>query len=193
MLSDITDLVRQDEYVKLLAKELGLDVHRCRQAFAGHLRDGAGRHAGEQEGPRTSVRVNLHDREFVSILLRDQGLLDETVAAVRPLGLMPTPLLEVVEALASCGDSEVLQRLESDMAKRLYTSAASGEETVGNRREQLVRERISHFKDEVLLQELRQVKERLYRAEQCQDEQLTDELAIREIEINRQLKGVSAA
>lgn len=193
VLSDITDVVRQEEYVKLLARELGLDVHKCRQAFGAHEREGAGRSAVEPEGDEIRVRVNSHDREFVSVLCRERALLDEVVAAVGLLELTPTPLLEVVEGLAHFEDAEMLQRLESDSARQLYTAAASGEETVGDRQEALVRERIQRFKDEALLQELRQVKERLYRAEQSHDEALTDEMAMREIEINRQLKGVSAA
>ena len=193
VLSDITDLVRQDEYVKLMAHELGLDVHRCRQAFTAHGRErGGDRRVPEGEGPETRVRVNLHDREFVSILVHDRALLDETAAALSTLNLKPSAVMEVVDALVR-SDDDVLRALESDEAKQLYTAAASGDETVGDRGGNLVRERITRFQDDALLEELRDVKERLYRAEQSHDEALSDELAMRAIAINRQLKGVSAA
>ena len=187
VLSDIEDLVRQEEYVKLLASELGLDLHRCREEFAKHLRGREGRPVVEQSAPEPKIEISDHDRDFVGILLSEGALLEEVVAAVTPLELTPTPLLEVIEAVALHPVSDVPQRLASDAAKRLFAAAASGDETWGDRGEELTREQILRFRKDALLQESERIREEKYRAQRSNDDERVTELALKEIEINGQI------
>ena len=187
VLRDIDDLVRREEYLKLLARELSLDPHRCREEFEKFLRGEAERSNRELPEPEAIPAINDHDREFVGILLSDEKLLEDVVAALRPLGLTPTPLLEVVEAVSAHPIAQVPQHLASDAAKRLFSAGASGEETWGERGADLTRERIFRFEKDALTEERGRIKEEKYRAQRANDDDRATELAMKEIELSSRL------
>ena len=192
VLSDIEDSVRQKEYVKLLASELGLDLHRCHEEFAKHLRRRDGRSEMEQSTTERKVLVDIHDRDLVGVVLSDDALLQEVVATVRPLELRPSPLLEVIDALASHPVSQVPQRLETDAAKRLFAAAASGDETWGDRADELARDHILRFRINALEQEYERLKEEMHRAQRSNDDDRETELALKRGEIDIQIEELES-
>ncbi len=193
VLSDIDDLVRQEEYVKLLARELSLDMRRCREEFGKYMRERGSRSEVERSVPEASLKINNHDRDFIGILLSDGSLLEQVVAAVKPLDLLSTPLLEVLEAMSAHSVVEVPQRLASDAAKHLFSAAASGEDTWGGRAEDLTQERILLFRTDALEQERERVEEEMYRAQRSNDDDRVTELALRKVEIKRQIEKLESS
>ena len=193
VLSDIDDLVRQEEYVKLLARELSLDLYRCREEFAKYLRGHGGRSEVEHPAPEANLRIDIHDRDFIGVLLSDGNLLEKTIAALKPLNLTSTPLLEVLDTMSTHAVVEVPQRLASDAAKRLFAAAASGEDTWGQRAGELTQERILLFRTDALLQERERVEEEMYRAQKLNDDDRVTELALRKVEVGKQIEKLESS
>lgn len=192
VLGDLNDPVRQDEYVKLLARELGLDAQRLHEAFGRHQRDQRDRSNSRRDESETKDKVDLHDREFIAILLADEGQLKQVLSAVPMNDLEGTAVLEVIECAGAHAMTEILQHLESDAAKCLFSAASTVDDTWGDRGEDMVRERIIRFEMDAQLQERERIREGKYRAHRLGDEELEAENALKEIEINRAIQETRA-
>lgn len=192
VLGDLNDPVRQDEYVKLLGRELGLDAQRLHEAFGKHQRDQRDRSNSRRDESETKDEVDLHDREFIAILLADEGQLKQVLSAVPMNDLERTAVLEVIQCIGAHAMTEILQHLESDAAKRLFSAASTVDDTWGNRGEDMVCERIIRFEMDAQLQERERIREGKYRAHRLGDEELEAENALKEIEINRAIQETRA-
>jgi DNA primase len=188
----LNDPLRQDEYVKLVAGELGLDEFRCRASFRDHVEGRRNRAELEQE-PRPSNDVNAHDREFVSILLESPERAVEVWGSLVNIQPEHSAAIEVLRVLAECPGLDPLQALENEAARLLYSAAAAAPNTWGGRGEAIVRERVVRFKRDALLGERARLQEAIRRAQQRKDDAQLTQLTIEKIGLDRRIEQVGAA
>lgn len=189
----LDDLLQQDEYVKLVASELGLDEYRCREAYKAHLKGRENRSALERNPEKSSIAVNEHDREFVSVLLENPAWLEETWAALEGHALPESPLVEVIRVLVDRPEGDPLDRLESDAARQLYVAAAAGPRTWGDQAEDLVRERARQMVQVARKHERSRLSEEIREAVRRSDHGLADELLRRKTALDRDIDQAGAA
>lgn len=120
--------LRRDEYVRLLATELGLDEGSCRREFSGFIRGQHRPSEAEPEDHREHAPPTYEDAIFLAHLLRDEKLIQLAKSKTQEIINSETPLGEVMEALFIQGALRGVQALESDGARALYTNAANIDE-----------------------------------------------------------------
>lgn len=189
----LDDPLRQDEYLKLVAAELGLDEYRCRETFRRGAEDAQRSAKMEQFAAPTAAAVNAHDAEFVAILLESVGWAEAVWKALEDYRLPDSPVVEVLHALALAPQGDLARGLETLPARQLYSAAAAAPNTWGERGEALVRERIARFKREALLAEREQLDSEIRTAKRQQDEARETELVLKKIVLNKQIEQLGAA
>jgi DNA primase len=188
----LNDPLRQEEYVKLVAAELGLDEFRCRASYRDFVEGRRDRAMLEQAAPVVAV-VNAHDREFVSILLEAPERAVLAWGELVDFHVEPTPVVDVMRVLAECPNLDPLEVLEGDAARQLYSSAAAAPNTWGERADAMVRERVARFKREALLGERAELEEAIRRAQRQNDDAQLTQLTMEKIGLNRRIEQVGAA
>jgi len=191
VVSGLDDPLRQDEYLKLIAHELGLDEFRCRQSFTEYQHD-RGYRSIKERGAAISdaVSVNAHDREFVSILMERDDLLRATWMSLEALDLTDSPVLHVVEALAQAEGGDALPLIEGESARALYLAAAAAPNTWGRHAEEIVRERTARLKWDSLVRESERLHEAIRRES---DDTRKTELTLEKIDVDRRIQQVRSA
>jgi DNA primase len=188
----LDDPLRQDEYLKLVASELGLDPFRCREEFR-RAGDEAQKRANLDQLPFAGAPVNMHDAEFVAILLEKNGWAEAVLAALSDFRVPESAVMEVLRALSQSSGGDIARGLETDAARRLYSAAAAAPITWGQQGEQLVRERVARFKREALLAEREQLDNAIRSAKRAKDDSQETELVLRKIVLNKQIEQLGAA
>jgi len=188
----LDDPLRQDEYVKLVAAEIGLDEFRCRASYRDFVEGRQQRANLEQVAPPTRT-VNAHDREFVSILLEGPERAVQAWADLVDFHVDHSPVVDVLRVLAECPGLDPMQQLDDDAARRLYASAAAAPRTWGDNGDALVRERVARFKREALLGERARLEEAIRLAQRSNDDAQLTQLTIEKIGLNRRIEQVGAA
>ena len=189
----LDDPLRQDEYLKLVATELGLDEHRCREAFR-RAGDEAQKSATMERVARPApVAVNTHDTEFVGILMENAGWAEGVWKALSGFSVPASPVLEVVRALVETPGGDLARGLESAAAQQLYSAAAAAPKSWGDRAEAMVRERIARFKREALLAERENLDDAIRLAKRDRNDARETELILRKIVLNKQIEQLGAA
>ncbi len=189
----LDDPLRQDEYLKLVASELGLDEFRCRESFR-RASDEAQKSANmERIAPPVAAPVNMHDAEFVGILMESPGWAEAVWKALAEFRLPESPVIDVLRGMAESPGGDLSRGLERDAARQLYSAAAAAAKTWGDQGESLVRERIARFKREALLAEREQLDNAIRSAKRQKDETQETELVLRKIFLNKQIEQLGAA
>ena len=192
ILGNIDNALRLDEYLKLLADELELNVQRCREEFAKHMGEKTKRPAPPREAQAAPVHVNKHDRDFVALLMDEEALLAKARQAMDTIELPSGPVTEVVKAMFEAGTATLMERLESDEAQALYAAAANAENTWGDTGEQLVEERIAAFAKGVLQAKARRIQEEIDEAQRLHDDAKVDELFTRKVGLEKEIRQAGA-
>lgn len=194
----IDDELRRDEYLKHMARELGLDAYRCRTEFDRYLRAGAQRtRAGAAREPSETaalvkaLAVNPYDRAFVAILMHSDSLLTKTREDLATVELLPGPLREVLDALFEGADG--LSRLQSDEARSLYAAASAMEDVGMEAAESHVHKRILSVRKAALRSEAAQLQEAIENAQRAKDESRVVELLTKKVGIEQEIQRVGAA
>lgn len=187
----MVDTMRQDEYVKVIAKELDLDEHRCREQFhrSGQERLPFERDRDETRGPK--IEINRYDRDFIACLMRNPEYLSRTEAALKGMLLPPLPVWEVMEVLIKHTDSDPLGRLESEAARQLYCAAATADETWGDEGQKMVDERIAKFQKDALIRKRDSIRDAIRHALDANDKERANALTLEKIEIDKQIENVT--
>ena len=192
ILGNIDNALRLDEYLKLLADELGLNIQSCREEFAKHMGEKAKRPAPPREAPAVAIHVNPHDRDFVAVLMAEEVLLKRAGEAMGMFESSADPISEVVEALCAAEGAAVTERLESDEARALYAAAANAEDTWGAKGAQLVEERISAITKGRLQAQARRIQEEIDEAQRLHDDAKVDELFTRKVGLEKEIRQAGA-
>lgn len=191
ILGNIQDGLRLDEYLKLLADELGLNLQRCREEFAKYMGEKTKRPAAPRETQPASIHVDPSDRDFIALLIAEQAFLAKARQAMDAAQLPAGPITEVVGALLEAGAARVMERLESDEARALYAAAANSEDTLGDKGAQFVEEWIVEFVDRARLAELMRLQEEIDEAQRLRNDAKVVELATRKVGIEKEIRGVA--
>lgn len=185
------DPIRQDEYVKLIAQELKLDEHRCREQFqrGENERPAYARH--EEDEAVHQIEVNRYDRDFVACLMQNPECLDRAAAALKGNMLPALPIWEVAEVLIKHEDSDPLGRLESERARQLYCAAAAADNTWGDNGLLMVEEQIVKFRKTSLIQKRDGLQQAIHVALESNDKDRAANLVREKIGIDQQIQNVS--
>lgn len=189
----LDDPLRQDEYIKLVASELGLDEFRCREAFRRADNEAHKSANMERMTQPASAPVNTHDAEFVAVLMESPGWAEAVWKALAEFRVPESPVVEVLRGMAESRGGDLTRGLESDGARQLYSAAAAAAKTWGEQGERLVRERIARFKREALLAEREQLDNAIRSAKRQKDDTQETELVLRKIVLNKQIEQLGAA
>jgi DNA primase len=193
VLRGLDDPLRQDEYVKLVASELGLDEFRCREAFRQADNEAQKSANMERMVKPAAPPVNTHDIDFVAILMENLGWAEAVWKALDGFPLPESPVVEVLRRMAESPGEDLTRGLETADARQLYSAAAAATKTWGEQGERLVRERVSRFKREALLAEREQIDTAIRSAKRQKNESEETELVLRKIVLNKQIEQLGAA
>ena len=185
----IDDVLRRDEYVKHLAKALGMNAPLCREEFERYMRGDSGPKRVVREEPVVRKPISYDDEVFVASLMLNPQSLEKVRAFVTSELLEPGPMREVIEALIGM-DSGGVQGFESEEARRLYTAAA-GMEVSGE--DEVVEKRLTRFRRDALKLEASRIQEEIENAQRAHDDSKVDALMLRKIDIERECDKVGAA
>ncbi len=188
----LDDPLRQDEYVKLVSDEIGLDEFRCRASYRDYVEGRRQRANLEQPAP-PMVEVNAHDREFVSILLDSPERARRAWGDLVDFHLEQGPVVEVLRVMAESPGLDPMQALENDASRRLYAAAATASNTWADRAEAIVRERVARFKREALLGERARLQDAIRLAQRRNDDARLTQLTMEKIGLDRRIEQVGAA
>lgn len=193
ILRGIEDAVRLDEYLKLAAREIGLNEWACRREFETYVTSGARRGPAREEAETPAAAVSKDDRDFLAALLCDasllakaQRVLDGRVDTVRG------PLAEVLALVFSHGARNLDSDFESEDARRLYSAAAASGVDEIKEPETLVTKRLNRLENEALRAENATVMNQIQEAERAGDAGRLAELLQRKLQLGKQLERVGA-
>lgn len=188
---NVTDPIRQDEYIKLIAHELRLDEFRCREQFQRSGRDKGFAPKAPERSEKNTSPINVFDRDFVACLMQNPEWLEDVRAGLEATGPMDDPLWDVLEALTTDAGRDPLGRIERPAARQLYLAASAADDTWGNQGRVMVDERLAQFKRNALKAESERVKEAMYRAQEENNRDEADRLALEKIRIDQQIQQIN--
>lgn len=187
---NISDPIRQDEYIKLIAQELRIDEYRCRQQFQRGQNENQrpSRQATDDVHEEAREPVNEFDRDFIACLLQNPQWLDSVGDALERISMPSTPLWEVLDTLLHVEGRDPLNRLEGQSARQLYLAASGADDTWGDQGKAMIDERIARFKQHALKIESDRVQNAMHRAQESNDREEADRLALQKIGIDQQIQ-----
>lgn len=195
ILMEVDDDLRRDEYLKVAAGELKLDVWTLRREFAKlaaeNRRRRPEREAAEESAPKT--RIIQDDCDFVAALLHSESLRKETRQALEGLKLRPSPVSVVLRELLVEAGPALAQRIEDEQALQLYAAAVNRSELEQEKAETVVMKRLCRLKRDALESERQRVQEALRDAERRQDTEKVLELVTQRLGLERQIQKLGAA
>ncbi len=184
--------LRQDEYLKLVAAELGLDEHRCREAFR-RAGDEAQKIASmERMTPPAVPAVNTHDAEFVGILMENTGWAEAVWKALSGFSVPDSAVLDVVRALAETPGGDLARGLESAAARQLYSAGAAVTKSWGDKGELLVRQHINHLKFQIKERERVETMRKFRLAEKQGDDARVAELFQEKLRLDSEIEKIKS-
>jgi DNA primase len=188
----LDDPLRQDEYLKLVATEIGLDEFKCRASYRDYVEGRHQRAKLEQQAPSV-VSVNEHDREFVAILLEQPARAAKAWGDLVDFHPDHGPVVDLLRVLAECPGLDPMEALEGDASRRLYAAAAAAPNTWADRADAIVRERVARFKREALLGERARLQDAIRTAQRRNDDAQLTQLTQEKIGLDRRIDQVGAA
>jgi DNA primase len=191
ILQEIDDELRRDEYLKRVARELGLNEWACRNEYQRHLREQRqARPATPAPQDDAPVSYSKDDVDFIAVLLHSVPLRDKAADALKGLSLEASPF---TLALRAALDGPHAARLESGPALALYTAAANVEAPKDELAEDVVVKRLKRLELILLRKKQQQVMRQLHEAEMGKDQARMVALLGEKMQIDRQLQEVGAA
>lgn len=199
ILRDVDDELRRDEYLKRLAKELGLNEWACRNEFQKALR-GAARHPrpeprGTADDSGRPEKLARDDCGFVAALLHD-GRLRERAREALEARLEPSNAMH--EVLRAIFDSRTPHDLnsaafDSPAAQRLLSAAVNSDPPGAEAAQEIVEKQIARFEREALTTRARMIQRQLLEAEHGKDNEAVMRLLTEKVQVERRLREVGAA
>lgn len=179
---DIDDPIRQDEYIKLIARELRLDEHRCREQYRRGGKPQPSHKPQQHEEFESVVKINDYDRDFLAALCQHPEWMNEVREKLSGLKLPNTPLCQVLAALLQGQEADTLTNRAS---QQLYYAAQNAEKTWKDDGKDLVDRRIMAFKQEYLKRQSEKLEQELH---QTQDKEKQNELFKAIVDLKRKIE-----
>ena len=195
ILTGMSDVLRRDEYLKRMAKELQLSEWAVQSEFTKVVQKGkpAPQPDRPDEHAAPVAQVSRDDEEFVAALIRNEPLRDEVRRALASFALRPGPLAAVLGHIFEDTVCSTNDRIENEQARALYASAANWDGPLRKELDLLVRKRLARLKRESLEAEAARIQEELRQAEQRKDTPRMLELLQQKVGIEREIQSLDAA
>lgn len=195
LLMDIEDEMRRPEYVKRIARELGLTEWACERAFSDFSRESrrpAPISARKAEAAAELKPVSLDDRRFIAALISSQAMLERVRTALAGITLPPGPVSELVGVLLTNAGPGVVQALESDEARRIYAAAATDDAPPLEQAQELVDRRSIAIKKESMRVVYAQMQRQIEEFQRRRELDKANALLLDSIKIKRQMETMGA-
>ena len=192
--SAIEDELRRNEYIKMAARELGLDPWNLEKQYREFSRN-----RDVPESTRTTpsnqmatfrpMKLQRDDCLFVQAILVSDPLLEQVRRAVDDISV-DGDVGEIVRALLAGGVKDIGQRLDGDSARSLLAAAANLGDFDKEQGEAIVEKRLSRMRHQALLDKRQKANEEMREAVRVKDNARVQELlgAIRTL--NQELERV---
>ena len=196
LLRDVSDTLRQGEYLKRLATELGLHPWKCEEEYRKFLSQSSGQGAAasfkrtEPVAPQNTL--SRDDCHFLGVLLGEDRYLKRAQEALAGVLLPDTPLGEILRVLFAESDVSVPQRLESDAARQLYAAAANNEDVPADKAVEIVTKRINQLQKDALRKESDVIQRQVHEAERRNDRSQLAELLGKKMALDKQRASIGA-
>ena len=181
---DIDDPIRQDEYIKLIAHELHLDEHRCREQFRRGGKSQSAMIPRQYETTESTVKINSQDRDFLAVLWHHPEWVDKVRESLKGLKLPNIPVCVVLSAILNNVEPD---SLPDDTSRQLYYATQNAQKTWKDDGEEIVTKRINLFKKLYMERKIEQLAQAANEAQQ-QNKELYQSLTLELIEARRQLE-----
>jgi DNA primase len=195
ILSEISDTLRRDEYLKRLASRLQINPWTCRNEYDRFVREQERRASFRRQEPPADPQKPLlkDDLDFLAALLNHEPLRKQARELLGPVALPWESMAEVLAVLLESDEPGVnlARRLESAEARRLYVAAANHPEPDAATREVLVAQWIGRQKRLALEVEKARVQEAICAVECSPDREKRDALLMRKVMIQREIEACS--
>lgn len=183
---DIDDPMRQDEYIKLIARELSLDEHRCREQFRRTGTARGGRIAEHSETPVDAPsKINDQDKDFLAVLWHHPEWIERVRERLSGLKLPNTPVCAVLSAILNAREPDTLS---NDQHRHLYYATQNAPKTWNDEGEDIINKRINLFKRLYMERKIEQLDQAVKQAHANQDTARCQSLTLELIEARRQLE-----
>jgi len=192
ILQDVDDELRRDEYLKRVARGLHVDEWALRREFQKSTRDRGARFVTVQK-ETPPAPISPDDRAFVAMLLGHEPMLERVKAELEGIGLGRGPLAEVLQGLFQEPGPDLLQRLQSDGARSLYTAAANELQPWDDKAEALVQKRVVRLTREALIGESDGAPEAIRQAERLGDMKRVIELLSHKSSLDKEIEKLGGA
>lgn len=194
----MADQLRKDEYLRLIAKALGLHEWACRREYEQFCRGAEERGgAARNPAPVSGVEQKPHkdDVDFIAALMAFPAMRLSVGRMLGELMLPETPLAEALKWVLAqpdvCRPAEAVADLEDEGARRLLSAAALTETQEEDRAADLVQRRAGALAREALRAETERVLDDLRRAERDGDSPRMLELLRARTELSKRLDNLA--
>lgn len=193
VLQHVEDQLRLDEYLKRGARELGLNEWSFRGEFDKFRRLGD-RPQRSREAP-SGPRLSRDDIDFVAALLHSEPLRARARAALQDVALEPGPIKEVLEHLLDTETSveELGRDFGNDMARSLYSAAATSDPPRGEPADSLVEKRLTRLRQDALRARAGALQTAIREAERARDQERVVALLTEKVCVERELRDETGA
>ena len=196
LLAAMDDPIRQEQYVKELAAEMGLQQWTLWtefQRFTQQRVREAERPAPRRDAPSPKRSAFTRDDVlFVAVLLSEPTLRAQVLEEVQGFALPDGPLSAVLAALRD-GADQMVRRLTDESACALYAAAAAVEPDASVDPRVLAAKRVASLKRRSLESEASKVQQEIREAQSGNDQRRLGELLVRKVEIDKEIQKVGAA
>jgi DNA primase len=194
IIRDMNDRMRAEEYLKLLAEELGLSEWACRREYEEFLRrPAAPRMPKEPEPEEPEIRISREDTEFIAALLNEDRCRELAREHLRDIALEPGPMADVIETVLAGPDGAAAHQFENAAARRLFSAAASTETEPGEKTEKRVLKRLNRIEQDALRGRAAKLQEEIQEAERNRDTTRIGGLFTEKVRIEQRIRQLGAA
>ncbi len=194
ILLGVTDELRREQYLKRIARELGLSEWALRSEFMKRVLDrDRSAAAGATMTERTSaIRYSADDVQFAAALMAHPELLEQSRETLRGVDLEPGSLTEVLGELFGGIGPDSAQHLESEEARQLLSAAAATAADFTPQTVRLVEKRLTALRKEALRREALRIQDEMREAERAQDTARRNALLMEQMRVRREMERAGA-
>ncbi len=188
ILQGLDDELRIDQYVKRIARELGLTEWACQSEFNAFRRRSVRRPAVKAQEKPAQKALSRDDCDFITVLLSNEDLLDRVREALRGVTLGTGALEQVLARLFEGRSGVLLQDFEEEDARRLYAEAANGDPAIIKDPEKLVAKQTDRLEKDGLRTRVDALSAAIRAAQQSKNHESVMELVAQKAALDKQAK-----
>lgn len=190
ILRSMKDGLRQQEYLKLLARELELDEYAVRREYERDGSESAVRTARAVEPKPSKPAFSRDDCDFVAALLAHEDLRRQSAEALDGMSIQG-PLAQVIGAIHQHPQTASTV-LEDEDARRLYGQAVNQEPPSRERAADILERELKHFRRQHLKVQRELTLQQLRDAERRHDDEGAVKLLLKKVSIEKEIQALGS-